>query len=327
MKTGKLSESVLKRSVFKRIRTGAQGILLPPSAGTDISAFEAGDEVIVSASGAFPDVFSDYIRYPVMSAVNNIAASGAMPIGIMVTGFLPEAIEETELKALSDEIDSLCKELGISALGGHTQVTPAVDRPVISVTALGKTKKEKLITSSGAGPGDEIVVTKWIGLAGTGILAHEREEIIGRKLKQGLINEAKMFSGMISVLPEARIAADYGVHAMHDLSQGGIYNGLWEMAGSSRKGLSADLKKIPIRQETVEICEIFDINPYRLLSGGSMLIAVADGEGLAGLLEENDIPAVVIGRFTDSNDRIIINGDEVTYLDSPKQEELIRIKT
>ena len=110
---------------------------------------------------------------------------------------------------------------------------------------------------------------------------------------------------------------------MHDLSQGGIYNGLWEMAESSRLGLTVDLRKIPVKQETIEICEIFDINPYRLLSTGSLLIACDDGLDMVRALKDAGIEAVVIGRFTDSNDRIIIKDDETTYLDSPKQEELL----
>ena len=328
MKTGKLSESVLKRSVFKRIKAKSPDLLLSPGVGGDASAFEAAeDEAIVSASGAFPDLEGDQVFYPVNIAVNNLAAAGADPIGIRVTGLLPETVEEAELKVLSDEIARLCGDLGIRPLGGHTQVTAAVDRPVITVTALGRVKKDKLLSSAGAKAGDEIVVTKWIGLGGTGILANEKEEIISQKFKQELINRAKLFPEQISVLPEAKAAASNKVHAMHDLSQGGIYNGLWEMAEASKAGLTVDIKKIPIRQETVEVCEIFDINPYRLFSAGSMLIAVPDGEGLVKALEDAGISASVIGRFTDSNDRIIMNGDEVTYLDSPKQDELIRIKT
>ncbi len=326
MKTGKLAESVLKRSVFKRIRAKKPEVIIPPGVGADFSAFGTGEnEIVITAAGAFPDVTGDYVHYPIISAVNNIAASGAEPKGIVVTGFLPESLEEAELKALTDEIDDICARLGIRALGGHTQITPTVDRPVISVTAIGTVDKDRLISASGAKPEDDIIVTKWIGLAGTGILAKEQEGIIAGKLKQELITGAKMFSEITSVLPEAKVASDYGVHGMHDLSQGGIYNGLWEMAQSSKLGLTIDIKKIPIRQETIEICEIFDINPYRLLSGGSMLIAAADGEGLVKALAENEIPAAVIGRFTDSNDRIIINNDEVTYLDSPRQEELLRI--
>ncbi|MBR5337577.1 MAG: AIR synthase family protein [Lachnospiraceae bacterium] len=326
MKTGKLSESVLKRSVFKRIKVKSPELIISPGVGRDVSAFEAAeDEVIVSATGAFPDVEEDYVYYPLISAVNNLASSGAKPIGVTVTGLLPESMEEAELKALSDEIAGICTKLGIRPLGGHTQVTPVVDRPVITVTALGLAKKEKLLSSSRAEPGDEIVVTKWIGLAGTGILAECREEIISEKFKQELINEAKSFRDLMSVLPEAEIASDYGAHAMHDLSQGGIYNGLWEMSEASGTGLTVDLKKIPVRQETIEICEIFDINPYRLLSAGSMLIAIPDGEGLVNVLSGKGIEATCIGRFTDSNDRIIMNEDEVTYLDSPKPEELLKI--
>ena len=326
MKAGKLSESVLKRSVFKRIKNKDPEVLLPPGVGRDYSALDVGeDEVVVTATGAFPEIGCDPVLYPVMSAVNNLAAAGAETVGIQIGAFLPTDTEETELKRLVDRADELCAALKIRALGGHTQITASVGRPVISVTAVGKVKGKSLITSSGAKPGNDIVVTKWIGLAGTGFLACEKETIIAEKFNAELINGAKFMLEKMSVLPEAAIASGCKVAAMHDLSQGGIYNGLWEMAESSKVGLSIDLKRIPLKQETVEICEIFDINPYRLLSGGSLLIAAEDGEGLVSALTEKGINATVIGRFTDSNDRIIMNEDEVTYLDSPKQEELLKI--
>lgn len=112
---------------------------------------------------------------------------------------------------------------------------------------------------------------------------------------------------------------------MHDITEGGVFGALWELAESSGVGLEIDLKRIPIRQETVEICEFFGLNPYQLISSGSLLMVSDDGFGLVRSLEERQIPAAVIGRVCDGNDRIVINGEERRFLEPPKADELYRV--
>lgn len=113
---------------------------------------------------------------------------------------------------------------------------------------------------------------------------------------------------------------------MHDITEGGIFGALWEMASGAGVGLEVDLKKIPIRQETVEICEYFGVNPYQVMSSGSMLIAVDDGYELVRKLEQAGIHSAVVGRTVRGNDRILRNGEDVRYLDKPQQDELYKIK-
>ena len=139
-----------------------------------------------------------------------------------------------------------------------------------------------------------------------------------------LIDEAASFDKYLSVIPEAATAMKSGVCVMHDASEGGIMATLWELAESSGVGLHIDLKKLPIRQETVEVCEFCDVNPYELLSGGCLVMTAEDGNALVRALEEQNIPAVVVGKITDSNDRIIVNGEEKRYLDKPKTDEIFR---
>ena len=136
--------------------------------------------------------------------------------------------------------------------------------------------------------------------------------------------EAKEFDQYMSVIKEAQIAVKSGVKVLHDVSEGGIMAALWELADSSGVGVQVDLKKLPIRQETVEVCEFCNANPYELLSGGSLLMVAEDGAALVNALHEEGIPAVVVGKITDSNDRIIMNDDEKRYLDKPKMDEIHR---
>ena len=134
------------------------------------------------------------------------------------------------------------------------------------------------------------------------------------------------FDKMLSVVPEAAIATAAGVCAMHDVTEGGIFGALWEIAESAKVGLEVDLKKIPIRQETVEICNYFDLNPYGLVSSGSLIMVTDDGQALVKKLNEKNINAVVIGKLTAGNDRIVWNEEEKRFLEPPKPDELYKTR-
>ena len=170
-----------------------------------------------------------------------------------------------------------------------------------------------------------MIVTKWVGLEGTSIIAKEREEELLTRYPETLVETAKNFDAYLSVLPEAAVAVESGVSAMHDVTEGGIFGALWEMAESAGVGLEIDLKKIPIRQETVEVCEFFDVNPYELISSGSMLMAASDGNGLVRALTAANIPAVCIGKVTEGNDRVLLSGEERRFLEPPKVDELYKV--
>ena len=182
-----------------------------------------------------------------------------------------------------------------------------------------------IFRNANAAPGQDIVVSKWIGLEGTALLARRRREDLLSRYPAYLVDEAACFERYLSVLPEAAAAVEFGVCAMHDASEGGIFAALWELAETSGVGLTVDIKKLPLRQETVEICEHCNVNPYELLSGGSLIMTAEDGSGLTAWLRERQIPAVIVGKVTDSNDRLLLNGDEVRYMDRPKRDELYRM--
>ena len=205
------------------------------------------------------------------------------------------------------------------------EVTRAVTQPVISVTGVGKVREDRLVSTAGAKPGQDILVTKWIGIEGTSIIAKEKEKELLEHFSAAFVDTAKGFDQYLSVLPDSRIAVEHGVSAMHDVTEGGIYGALWEVAEASGIGLEIDLKAIPIRQETVEICEYFELNPYYLISSGCMLMAADRGHDLVRKLEAAGIPAAVIGKATDGRARRIWNGGEESYLERPKTDELYKI--
>ncbi len=164
-------------------------------------------------------------------------------------------------------------------------------------------------------------MTKWIALDGTAKIARTYEKELKERFPASLVDAAKRFAKFRSVTDETRIAARFGPCATRELSQGGIFNALWEMAERAKVGLEIDLRKIPIRQETVEICEYFDVNPYYLHSEGSLLAGTDQPGALTEALAEAGIPAAVIGRVTPGRQRLIYNGENVSYLNRPQTDE------
>jgi hydrogenase maturation factor len=325
MKIGKVPENVLKRSILKQIKTTRPEVLVGAGVGEDCAAIALEpDEVMVLSTDPITGTTQDIGRWAVMVSANDIASSGAEVIGMLVCAMLPPEITEAEIREVMEQIEISCGELHIQVVGGHTEITDAVTRPILTITGIGKVKKEKLLATHGAKPGQDIVITKWIGLEGTAILAKERETELAKRLPRHLLDEAKAYEQMMSVIPEAAIAMKSNVSAMHDITEGGVFGALWEMAESAGVGLTVDLKKLPIKQATVEICNLFDINPYELMSSGSMLITADNGYDLVRNLEKENIHGVVVGKITDSNDRIVVNGEETRFLEPPKTDELYK---
>ena len=326
MKTGKIPESVLKRSVLRQLHNRRDEVLLGAGVGEDCAALTLeADEVFVMSTAPITGTGKEMGSLAVITTANDLASSGAEPVGVMLTILLPEESEEALLKEIMRDAEATCEKFHMQILGGHTEVSAAVNRPVISVSGVGKVKKDAMIKTGGARPGMDIVVSKWIGIEGTVILAKERErELLGRYATT-FIDRSKDLDAYISVLSEAAVAARSGVSAMHDITEGGIFGALWEMAEASGVGLEIDLKKIPVRQETIEICEFFGLNPYELISGGSMLMAAEDGNQLVHELEKAGIPAAVIGKAMAGNDRVLRNEEERRFLEPPKPDELYRV--
>ncbi len=326
MEVGKVPENVLKRSVLKKIFNKRPEVVLGAGIGEDCAAVQlAEDEQFVISSDPITGTVEDIGKLAVQVTVNDLSAAGADPIGILLTILLPEGTREIKLKQVMADVSAACTAANVQVMGGHTEVTKAVNQILLSVTGVGKVKAGRLISTAGAKAGMDFVITKWIGLEGTSIIAKEQEERLKEKLPVSLIRDAKNFDQLLSVQAEAAVAVEHGVKAMHDITEGGVFGALWEMSEASGVGCEIDLKKIPIKQETVEICEQFGLNPYKLISSGSMLMATEDGVGLVQALQQQGIHAVIVGKATDSNDRVILNDGERRFLEPPKVDELYNV--
>ncbi len=326
MRRGKISESVLKRSVLKRIKTHREEVINGAGVGTDCAVLSLQDGYeMVLATAPVSAPAGELSMYAVSMALNNVAAAGAEPVGVLLAVLLPEGVPESDLQKIMEQAESVCGVCGAEIMGGHTEVTAAVCEPVMSVTGVGKRCAEQAEPMTGVRAGQDVVISKWIGLEGTIRLARAHREELCTRYPARMIEEAAALDRYLSVIPEAATAVKSGVCGMHDVSRGGIFGALWELAQRAGVGLEIDLKKIPVKQETIEICEFYGLNPYELLSGGCLIMTARDGAALVAALAREDIPAVVVGRTTDGNDRILYNEEEKRYLDKPKEDQIYQV--
>lgn len=326
LKPGKIPENILKRSVLGKISGKRPEVLLGSGVGEDCCVLaHFSDEVFVMSTDPITAAEKNTGDLAVLVTANDLASAGAEPVGILLTVLLPVGTTEEDISSLMGEVTDKCRELSIEIMGGHTEITDVVKKPLLSVTGVGKCPKDRVITTGGAKPGMDLIVTKAIGLEGTSIIASEHRKELLTKLPADLIDRAASFINEMSVVEDGLTAAAAGASAMHDVTEGGIYGALWELAEASDVGLDCDLKKIPIRQETVEICEFYGIDPYRLISSGSMLIAAKDGNRVIEALKEKGIAASYIGRTTAGKDRVIRYDDTARFLTPPDIDELHKV--
>lgn len=327
MKVGKISEVALSRAVFKQLKNRRDEVLFGGSIGEDCAAMKLGKgEVCVISSNPVTGAGKIQGALAVYSAVNNLVTSGAEAIGVMMTVLLPEDFKESRLVELNEQIEEVCQQLQIQVMGGHTEVTVAVNEPVFSVTAIGKVKESELLHAKNAKADQDIVMSKWIGMEGSVSIVAAKEKELLERFPKAMIDQIKKMLPGCCVNVEAALAVKSGVSAMHDISSGGIYGALYELSEAAGVGLEIDLRAIPIKQETVEICEYLGLNPYYLKSGGSMLMVCDHGQELVRLLEKEGISAAVIGRTTSENAKAVVNEGEVSYLERPKADELLKVK-
>ena len=318
MNTGKISNSILKRSVLKLIKHGRKEVVSGPGIGMDCGIIEGKENNNIALAT------SDNM-YGVYRVVNNLSASGAESVAVMSNIIIPNDFEEKNLKLVVYGIQEQCSDLNVQIIGGHTEVSDAVTRPVVSITGVGYVEKNISISSKNVKPNQDVIMTKWIGIEGTRLIAELKREEILKIYSADFLNQAIGKTSEMSVVEEAKIAMQNGITAMHDVSEGGIFGALWDMAEAGKVGLEIDFKKINVKQEIIEICELFDKNPYEITSSGCLLMTYDNGYDIVKALKENGISATIIGRTTDTNDKIIYNEGEKRYLETPKRDEIYTI--
>jgi HAD superfamily hydrolase (TIGR01509 family) len=255
---------------------------------------------------------------------NDLAANGAEPIGVMATLLFPEGTGEEAIEAVTADIDQAARELGIEVLGGHSEVTAGIPRLIVMLTALGRARRGRYVTSGGALPGDDLLLTKGAAIEGTAILSHDYEERLKACLPSEVVAAAQRLYQRISVVPEGMLAASRGVHAMHDVTEGGVIGALYEMAEASGVGLEVWAERIPVRPETRAVCDVFGADPLRLVGSGAMVMATPEGPALAAALTMAGIETAVVGKVTPSG-RTLHTAQGEVELEPPARDELWRV--
>ena len=298
MKPGKLDNDTLEKLILSRFRKTRPESFGPPRIGMDCAMLDFGDQLIVTSCDPITSADARHIgALSVHVNCNDAAAGGAEPVALLVTLLLPPHETEETVARVAEDLADAAERAGVDIIGGHTEITDAVTRVTTCTTVLAKTPRNGVL--SGVRPGDAIVMTKWAGLEGTMLIAEEREAML-RNVPGEMIDRAKRLCRHLSVVPESRIALANGAHAMHDATEGGVFGAVWELAAQNGCGATVDRGSVPILPETISICRATGLDPYRLMSSGSLLIACEDGAAMTDALHAAGIPAAPIGRITAS---------------------------
>ena len=308
---GKVPPEILEKIVMGPMaasRVKREDVLLRPTTGEDCSAVDLGGEICILSTDPITGAAEDIGYLAVQINCNDIYSAGAEPMGVLLTVLLPAGSDEEMLVEIMEGTLRAAEERNIEILGGHTEVTEVVVKPVISAAVIGKTRGRKILATGGAKAGQDIVMTKWAGTEGTAILAKEWEEGLGAYLSEEELKAAQEMKNFLSVGKESEIAFAHGATAMHDATEGGILGAVWEVAECSGLGVDVFVESIPVKEETKKICAAMGIDYLRLISSGTMIIAAEDGPMLVDKLAEAGIAAAVIGKLTEGGKYMLAGG-------------------
>ncbi|MDR0841048.1 MAG: AIR synthase family protein [Christensenellaceae bacterium] len=295
MRLGKLSNDQLNTLVLSKFKHIRPEVICSPQVGVDCAAVQLGGRLAVLSTDPITSAGQNLGWLTVHVSCNDAAAAGAEPIGLLVTLLAPPTASEADIGRVADELSEAARQANIDIIGGHTEVTDSVTRMVTCATVIARAGERGVITPDGMREGDDVVMTKYAGLEGTAVIAADFAHRL-TALSANELEQARGFLQYVSVVKEGLFAAEHGATALHDITEGGVYGAAWEMASASGCGIRLFEESIPLHPLTQKICALLAIDPYRLLSSGSMLIACANGQGLVSGLGALGIGAAVIGK-------------------------------
>lgn len=315
---GKVPPDVLAEFVLDRTGAADERVLQGPAYGEDTAAIEFGDETLVVNTDPISLAADRIGTLGVTIASNDIAASGGIPEWLTSVLFVPSEFEAA-IDTITAQIDTAARDVGVSIVGGHTEYDPARSTPLLVLTCLGTT--DRYIPTSGTRPGDKLIMTKSAGVEATAILASDFRDLVAQEVSNADIEQALTYYDDISILPEAKLLSSFAT-AMHDPTEGGVVDGLLELATAADVSIDVDRDTIPIRKETARLCAAVGIDPLRTFGSGALIAAVpADATDEATeRLADAGIQNAIVGTVTDpTGPRLRIDGE--TY-DQPVRDEM-----
>jgi hydrogenase maturation factor len=323
MRTGKLPPELLGRLLGTIPRTDPR-VLLGSSIGEDAAAIDFGattgsagpagggrpdDRILVAKTDPITFATDQAGWYAVHVNANDVACAGAVPRWFMCSALLPESWEERQVEDLFTQLVQACTSLGVSLIGGHTEVTGGIDRPLLAGCMLGEVTRSQLVNTGGGRRGDALILTQGIAIEGASVLAREAATTLHeRGVPEQIIERAQqlLFEPGISVVRAAGVLCDvapppHGVHSLHDPTEGGLASGVWELAEASGTGATIEAAAVQVLPETRAICDALGLDPWGVLASGALLAAVDASmvDSVLDALANVGIPARQIGHLTD----------------------------
>lgn len=289
-------------------------------------------KTFLTHTGVYYGGMRDGAAYGLLTEVNELVAQGVHAGSAEIRIEIPADMDKSRMHSIRNHIAKAMEKLEtedfqLEELHIAGEKCAALRVPQIVITAAGETDQKERIADAllTARAGQDIVYAGWAGLEGMLRIIGEKEAELRERFTPAFIGQMKAYDSELCGLSKIAVADAMGVSVIRQVSRGGILASLWDLAKDTELGLNLDLKKIAVRQETIEVCEYFRLNPYQLASGGSFLMLTENGEALADALNQKGIQAAVIGQLTDSNDKIIHNGEDMRYIDRPAPDELMKV--
>jgi hydrogenase maturation factor len=302
---GKLPSDLLKELLHRHAPSDPR-VLLGPGVGLDCAVLDFGDTLLVAKSDPITFTEEEIGWYAVHVNANDVVTTGAAPRWFLGTLLLPEERADSKMATdIFDQIGDACKSIGAQLIGGHTEITAGLDRPILAGTMLGEVDRDRLITPKGARPGDVLLLTKGVPIEATSILAREFSERLV-DVPSEVLSAAREFLHQpgISVVPEALAAAETGaVTAMHDPTEGGLASGLWELAEAANVKLVVEKDSVLIPPESSMICEVLGVDPLESIASGALLLSVKseEVENVRTAIEAQGVPVSLIGQLEEGH--------------------------
>jgi len=329
---GKLDFFLLDKLLRKYQNKSDSRLIIGPKLGEDAAVIDYQDRYLVAKTDPITFATEEIGWYAVQVNANDIATRGAVPKWFQATILLPEKkTTEALIDRIFSQIYDACNKLNITVIGGHTEISYNLDRPIIVGSMLGEVEKDKLVSTSGAKPGDVIILTKGIVIEGISIIAREKqEELKKRGYQKSFIQKCKdfIYEPGLSVLKEALLANQFEVHAMHDPTEGGISAGLYEIAVASQVGLMIEREEIPILEESRILCKEYNLDPLRTIASGALLIVASQNNvnNIIAVLNRNGIKSSLIGEIKEKSFGIkILSSGNLADLNFSAKDEITKI--
>jgi hydrogenase expression/formation protein HypE len=326
LKIGKVKNSELEKYVFKNVKIKRPEVVLSGGTGIDTAVLDFENDLIVTSTDPITGASKNIGSLAIHISVNDVCSQGADPVGVLLTVLLPPSAEIKDLEEIMIDCNRACEKLNLDIMGGHTEVTDAVNKIILSTTVIGRVDRNGRLSVKNVKDKDVIVVSKYIGVEGTSIIYHDEpgcKDILSSDDKEVV----EKLQDEISVKDEAMLAKKHGVKHMHDITEGGIYGALWETSKATGKGISVDKNKIPVLDATRKIAKHYDIDPYKLISSGSMIMIFdrSDFKEFKEAAKRKNLKVTEIGEMNNSGVAEVYDGDKIFTLSDPEPDELYKV--